>query len=185
MTEDLPRDSSDLQENNDELYERFSFKIDAGQEPLRIDKFLANRIEKATRNKLQQAINAGMVLVNGKDVRPNYKVKPKDEIVIYSDLSPEETDVTPENIPLNIAYEDQDLMIINKPAGMVVHPGSGNYTGTLLNGIAYYLKQNHPDITEETLPRFGLVHRIDKNTSGLLVMAKNPKAMTHLAKQFF
>lgn len=185
MADDLTKENGDILESNDELYERFSFKIDNGQEPLRIDKFLANRIEKATRNKLQQAINAGMVLVNGKDVRPNYKVKPQDEIIIYSDLSPEETDVVPEYLPLDIFYEDDDLMIINKPAGMVVHPGSGNYSGTLLNGIAFYLKQKSPDISEETLPRFGLVHRIDKNTSGLLVLAKTDLAMRQLAKQFF
>lgn len=185
MADDLSKEKDDLQESNDDLYERFSFKIDNGQEPLRIDKFLANRIEKATRNKLQQAINAGMVLVNGKDVRPNYKVKPQDEIIIYSDLSPEETDVVPEYVPLDIFYEDDDLMIINKPAGMVVHPGSGNYSGTLLNGIAFYLKQKSPGISEETLPRFGLVHRIDKNTSGLLVLAKTDVAMRQLAKQFF
>lgn len=185
MADNLTKENGDILESNDELYERFSFKIDNGQEPLRIDKFLANRIEKATRNKLQQAINAGMVLVNGKDVRPNYKVKPQDEIIIYSDLSPEETDVVPEYLPLDIFYEDDDLMIINKPAGMVVHPGSGNYSGTLLNGVAFYLKQNSPGISEETLPRFGLVHRIDKNTSGLLVLAKTDVAMRQLAKQFF
>lgn len=185
MADDLNKKNDDLPESNDDLYERFSFKIDNGQEPLRIDKFLANRIEKATRNKLQQAINAGMVLVNGKDVRPNYKVKPKDEIIIYSDLSPEETDVVPEYVPLNIVCEDDDLIIINKPAGMVVHPGSGNYSGTLLNGIAFYLQQKNLDISEETLPRFGLVHRIDKNTSGLLVFAKTDVAMRQLAKQFF
>ncbi len=185
MAEDLSKEKDELQESNDDLYERFSFKIDNGQEPLRIDKFLANRIERATRNKLQQAINAGMVLVNGKNVRPNYKVKPQDEIIIYSDLSPEETDVVPEYVPLNIFYEDDDLMIINKPAGMVVHPGSGNYSGTLLNGVAFYLKQKSPGISEETLPRFGLVHRIDKNTSGLDVLAKTDVAMRQLAKQFF
>jgi 23S rRNA pseudouridine1911/1915/1917 synthase len=170
---------------NDELYERFNIIIDKGQEPLRIDKFLMGRIEGATRNKLQQAINAGMVLVNGKEVRPNYKIKPQDEIITYSYVSPDETDIVPENIPLNIVYEDDDLMIINKPAGMVVHPGSGNYTGTLLNGVAFYLQQQNPGISEDLLPRFGLVHRIDKNTSGLLVLAKKDKAMRQLAKQFF
>jgi 23S rRNA pseudouridine1911/1915/1917 synthase len=170
---------------NDELYERFSLVVDKGQEPLRIDKFLANRIEGATRNKLQQAINAGMVLVNAKEIRPNYKVKGQDEIIVYSDMSPEQTDVVPENLPLNIVYEDADLMMLNKPAGMVVHPGSGNYTGTLLNGVAWYLQQQNPGISEELLPRFGLVHRIDKNTSGLLVLAKTDKAMRQLAKQFF
>lgn len=172
-------------EINDDLYERFSITIDKGQEPLRIDKFLTNRIENATRNKVQQAINTGMVMVNGKEVRPNYKVKGLDEIIVYSDMSPEETDVVPEKMPLNIMYEDDDLMLINKPAGMVVHPGSGNYTGTLLNGVAWYLKEKNPDLTEDTLPRFGLVHRIDKNTSGLLILAKTDKAMRNLAKQFF
>jgi 23S rRNA pseudouridine1911/1915/1917 synthase len=172
-------------ETSEELYERFSFKTDKGQEPLRIDKYLMNRIEGATRNKLQQAINSGLVLVNGKEVRPNYKIKALDEIIIYSDMSPEDTDVVPENIPLNIVYEDADLMLINKPAGMVVHPGSGNYTGTLLNGVAWYLQQQQPGLTEDSLPRFGLVHRIDKNTSGLLVLAKTDKAMRHLAKQFY
>ena len=180
--------NKDIQENgdgSDELYERFSFKTDKGQEPLRIDKYLMNRIEGATRNKLQQAINAGMVLVNGKEVRPNYKVKGLEDIVVYSDMSPDETDVVPENIPLNIVYEDDDLMMLNKPAGMVVHPGSGNYTGTLLNGVAWYLQQQNPELSEDMLPRFGLVHRIDKNTSGLLVLAKRDTAMRHLARQFF
>lgn len=184
----LPKDNpeeQEINEGNDELYERFSFKTDKGQEPLRIDKYLMNRIEGATRNKLQQAINSGMVLVNGKEIRPNYKIKPLDEVIVYSDLSPEDTDVIPENIPLNIVYEDADLMLINKPPGMVVHPGSGNYRGTLLNGVAWYLHQQNPLLTEESLPRFGLVHRIDKNTSGLLVLAKTDIAMRHLAKQFF
>lgn len=185
MQEELENNNPEIQESSDELYERFSITIDKGQEPLRIDKFLANRIEAATRNKLQQAINHDMVLVNGKAVRPNYKVKPGDSIIIYSDMSPEETDVVPEKIDLNIAYEDTDLLLINKPAGMVVHPGSGNYSGTLLNGVAYYLQQQNPSISEEVLPRFGLVHRIDKNTSGLLILAKTDKAMRHLAKQFF
>jgi 23S rRNA pseudouridine1911/1915/1917 synthase len=172
-------------ENSDELYERFSITIDKGQEPLRIDKFLMHRLEGATRNKLQQSINLGMVTVNGKEVKSNYKVKPGDAVIIFSDMSPEQTDVVPEKMDLNIVYEDADLMIINKPAGMVVHPGSGNYSGTLLNGASYYLQQQNPAISEDVLPRFGLVHRIDKNTSGLLVMAKTDKAMRHLAKQFF
>lgn len=185
MPEDLQTDNQDIQDSSDELYERFSLIIDKGQEPLRIDKFLMARIEGATRNKLQQAINSGMVLVNGKEIRSNYKIKPLDTVIVYSDMSPEETDVVPEKMELNIVYEDNDLMIINKPAGMVVHPGSGNYTGTLLNGVSYYLQQQNPSISEDVLPRFGLVHRIDKNTSGLLVLAKTDKAMRHLAKQFF
>jgi 23S rRNA pseudouridine1911/1915/1917 synthase len=178
-------DNAETQDTSEELFERFNFKTDKGQEALRIDKYLMNRIEGATRNKIQQAINAGLVLVNGKEIRPNYRVRGQEEIVVYSDMSPEETDVTPENIPLDIVYEDDQLMVINKPAGMVVHPGSGNYTGTLLNGVAWYLLQQNPGLTEETLPRYGLVHRIDKNTSGLLLLAKTYTAMRHLARQFF
>lgn len=185
MQEENQPNNPEVQDNNDELYERFSIIIDKGQEPLRIDKFLMSRLEGATRNKLQQAINTGMVLVNGKEIRPNYKVKPSDSIIIYSDMSPEETDVVPEKMELNIVYEDEHLMLINKPAGMVVHPGSGNYSGTLLNGVAYRLQQQNPGISEDQLPRFGLVHRIDKNTSGLLVLAKTDLAMRQLAKQFF
>ncbi len=185
MQEELNNDVTAIVEANDELFERFAITIDKGQEPLRIDKFLMQRIEKATRNKLQQSITLGMVTVNGKEVKPNYKVKPLDAIVIFSDNSPDETDVVPEKMDLNIVYEDTDVMIINKPAGMVVHPGSGNYTGTLLNGVSYYLKAQNPTISEEVLPRFGLVHRIDKNTTGLLVLAKSDKAMKLLAKQFF
>lgn len=183
----MAEESSNLeeQESSDELYERFVFNADKGQEPYRIDKFLMNRIEGATRNKLQRAINTGLVLVNGKEVKQNYKIKAFDQIVVYSDLSPESTDIVPENIPLNIHFEDDDIIIVNKPAGMVVHPGSGNYNGTLLNGIAYYLQKTNPGVSEETLPRFGLVHRIDKNTSGLLVLAKSDKAMRQLAKQFY
>lgn len=185
MQDETPHTKAEAQDNNDELYERFSITIDKGQEPLRIDKFLTHRIEGATRNKLQQAMNMGMVLVNGNAVKPNYKIKPADTIIIYSDMSPEETDVVPEKIDLNIVYEDESLLVINKPAGMVVHPGSGNYSGTLLNGIAWYLQQQQPGLSEDALPRFGLVHRIDKNTSGLLVLAKTHKAMRHLAKQFY
>lgn len=172
-------------DTSDELYQRFVFTADKGQEPFRIDKFLMNRIEGATRNKLQQAINTGLILVNNKEVRQNYKVKAFDQIIVYSDLSPESTEIVPEKINLNIVHEDEDVLLINKPAGMVVHPGSGNYSGTLLNGVAWYLKNQNPSVSEATLPRFGLVHRIDKNTSGLLVLAKTDKAMRQLAKQFY
>jgi 23S rRNA pseudouridine1911/1915/1917 synthase len=185
MATDEPLETGETPDTSDDLYQRFTFTIDRGQEPLRIDKFLMNRIEGATRNKLQQAINAGMVMVNEKEVKQNYKIKPGDKIVVFSDMSPESTDIVPEKLPLDIMYEDEALMVLNKPAGMVVHPGSGNYTGTLLNGVAWYLQQKQPDLTETVLPRFGLVHRIDKNTSGLLVLAKTDKAMRHLAKQFF
>jgi 23S rRNA pseudouridine1911/1915/1917 synthase len=169
----------------DELYEKLTITIDRGQEPLRIDKFLMSRIEGATRNKIQQAIDNEMVLVNDKPVKNNYKVKPLDKLVVFDSHAPGGSEIVPENIPLNITYEDDDLMIINKPAGMVVHPGSGNPNGTLINGIAYYLKQQNPNLNENELARFGMVHRIDKNTSGLLVIAKTQKAMTDLAKQFF
>lgn len=172
-------------ESSDELYERFQFTADKGQEPYRIDKFLMNRIEGATRNKLQQAINTGLVLVNGNEVKQNYKIKAFDKITVYSDMSPESSEIVPEELPLDIHYEDDDLIIINKPAGLVVHPGSGNYSGTLLNGIAWYLKKQKPSLDEDLLPRFGLVHRIDKNTSGLLVLAKTDVAMRQLAKQFY
>ena len=178
-------DMEDQQTGSDDLYERFVLKTDKGQQPIRIDIFLKARIENATRNKVQQAINAGLVLVNKIPVKQNYKIKPLDEIVVYSDMSPQDTEVVPEKIDFNIVYEDEDVMVINKEAGMVVHPGSGNYRGTLLNGIAWYLQQKDPEITEEILPRFGLVHRIDKNTSGLLLLAKNEKSLSHLAKQFF
>jgi 23S rRNA pseudouridine1911/1915/1917 synthase len=177
--------NTDNEQESDELYEKLAFTVDKGQEPLRIDKFIMKRIENGTRNKIQQAIENEMVLVNDKPVKSNYKIRPFDKIVVYDNRHPDTTDIIPENIPLNIAYEDDDILIINKPAGMVVHPGSGNYSGTLVNGVAYYLKQQNPSLQEDELSRFGLVHRIDKNTTGLLVMAKNPKAMSDLAKQFF
>jgi 23S rRNA pseudouridine1911/1915/1917 synthase len=185
MAKDITTDNNEQQESNDELYERFSLIIDKGQEPLRIDKFLMSRIEGATRNKLQQAINLGLVLVNGKEIKSNYKIKPSDSVIVYSDMHPDETEVLPEKMDLDIVYEDPDILLINKAAGMVVHPGSGNYTGTLLNGVSFYLQHQNPAITENTLPRYGLVHRIDKNTSGLLVLAKTENAMRQLAKQFF
>ena len=171
--------------DTDKLFEKLSISIDKGQEPVRIDKFLMNRIEGATRNKIQQAIEDEMVLVNEKPIKSNYKIKPGDKIIIYDNNSPESSEIIPQNIPLNIVYEDDDLLVINKPVGMVVHPGSGNPDGTLVNAVAYYLKQNYPQIDESELPRFGLVHRIDKNTSGLLVMAKKQKVMSELAKQFY
>ena len=177
-----------LPENNegsDELYERFTLTIDKGQEPLRIDKFLQNRIENATRNKIQKAIDVGHVLVNDKQVKSNYKVKPGDQIIAYSDTDPESYDIVPEELPLNIVYEDDDVLVINKPAGLVVHPGCGNPNGTLVNGIAHYLKLQQPELDENSLPRFGMVHRIDKNTSGLLLLAKSDKAAKDLADQFF
>ena len=172
-------------EDHDELFERETIICAKGQEPLRIDKFLMGRIEGATRNKIQQAIEAERVLLNDRPVKSNYKVRPLDKIIIYQDYSPDTSEIIPEDIPLKIVYEDDDVMVIDKDAGMVVHPGSGNPSGTLVNAVAFYLKKQNPQINEDDLARFGLVHRIDKNTSGLLVMAKTPKAMTNLAKQFF
>ena len=175
----------DIEDGQEEMYERLSIKVDKGQEPLRIDKFLQNRIENATRNNIQKAIDVGHVLVNEKLVKSNYKVKPGDQIIAYSDTDPESYDIIPEEMPLNIVYEDDDVLVINKPAGLVVHPGCGNPNGTLVNGIAHYLKLQQPELDENSLPRFGMVHRIDKNTSGLLLLAKSDKAAKDLADQFF
>lgn len=181
----MQQNEEETDDEREELFERETIVCAKGQEPLRIDKFLMGRIEGATRNKIQQAIEAERVLLNGHPVKSNYKVRPLDKIIIYQDYLSENTEIVPENIPFDIAFEDADVMVINKRPGMVVHPGSGNPGGTLVNAVAYYLKQQNPGIDENELARFGLVHRIDKNTSGLLVMAKNPKAMTNLAKQFF
>ncbi len=173
------------EENSEVLYERKSFLIDKGQEPLRIDKWVQQHLTNATRSKIQQGIEAGFITLNGGPVKNNYKVRSGDEIVVLSFTNPEETNVIPEPVPLNILYEDDTVMVLNKQVNMVVHPGVGNYTGTLLNGIAYHLLKQNPGVTEETLPRYGLVHRIDKNTSGLLVCAKTGEAAANLAKQFF
>ena len=164
----------------DELYEHFRFDVPKGQLLLRIDKFLMNLIPNATRNKIQNAATAGDIYVNDLPVKSNYKVKPFDVVRILLTHPPFENRVDPENIPLDIVYEDDTLLLINKPAGLVVHPGHGNYTGTLVNALAYHF-ENLPMNSSE---RPGLVHRIDKDTTGLLVIAKTEAAMTHLAKQF-
>jgi len=172
-------------ETQEELYERRSFTIDRGQEPLRIDKWIQVRIENASRSKIQKGIEEGFLTVNGKTVKSNYKVKPGDEILLMTFINPDFTEIKEEPIPLNIVFEDDDILVLNKPPNMVVHPGVGNYSGTLLNGIAYHLRQQNPLLDEEKLPRFGMVHRIDKNTTGLLVVAKKGEAAANLAKQFF
>lgn len=156
--------------------------VDKRQEPLRIDKFLMNRIEGATRNKIQQAIDNEYILINGNAIKANYKIRPGDDIVVYSSRKVETTELIAEEMPLDIVHEDDDVMIVNKPPGIVVHPGCGNYHGTLVNGLAYYLQAE--DAETAGLPRVGLVHRIDKDTSGLLVIAKTEKAMSDLAAQF-
>lgn len=172
-------------DTGDELYERLNLLIDKGQEPVRIDKFLVARMNNISRNKIQQAITAGMVTVNGRQVKTNYLIRPGEELIVFSEKETPGEEIVPEEIPLNIFYEDEAVLIINKPPGMVVHPGSGNPSGTLINGVAWYLKKNNSNINEEVLPRFGLVHRIDKNTSGLLVLSKTPQAVASLARQFF
>jgi 23S rRNA pseudouridine1911/1915/1917 synthase len=175
-----------LQEDgSDELYERRSWMVDRGQEPMRIDKWIQIRLENASRNRIQQAIDAGFLTVNNKREKASYKVKPGDEILLTTLVNPDYTEIKPEALPLNIVYEDDAVLVLNKTANMVVHPGVGNYTGTLLNGVVYHLKQQDPNLDEEALPRFGMVHRIDKNTTGLIVLAKTPEAAAHLAKQFF
>jgi len=172
-------------QESEELYEQLSLVVDRGQEPIRIDKFVLSRIEGATRNKIQQAIEQELVLVNQNPVKNNYKIKPGDHVIVYDTYHPDSSDIVPQDIPLNIVYEDDDLFVLNKPVGMVVHPGSGNPDQTLLNAAAFHLRKQHPELDEQSLPRYGMVHRIDKNTSGLMVMAKTSHAMSHLAKQFF
>jgi 23S rRNA pseudouridine1911/1915/1917 synthase len=172
-----------IDEQEEELYEHFRFTADKGQTLLRVDKFLVDRITGASRNRIQQAADAGYILANDAPVKSNYKVKPLDVITLVLDHPHREVDILPEDIPLNIAYEDEDVLVVNKPPGLVVHPGHGNYTGTLLNAVAWYLKDDPQYHTDD--PRLGLVHRIDKDTSGLLVLAKNPESKTHLGTQFF
>jgi 23S rRNA pseudouridine1911/1915/1917 synthase len=177
--------AEDLPDISEVLYERMNLVVDKGQELIRLDKFLTARIENISRNKVQQAIEGGRVLVNNNAVSANYKIRPGDNIVCFSDRQAVGEKIVPEKMPLNIFYEDEEILIVNKPPGLVVHPASGNYTGTLINGVAWYLQEENKAVTEETLPRFGLVHRIDKNTSGLLVLAKTNRAVASLAKQFF
>ena len=165
------------------MYEHFRFVADKGQELLRVDKFLVLRMQRASRNRIQQAAEAGCILVNGNAVKSNYRVKPLDVVQIVMDRPRYEFEILAEDIPLDIVYEDDTVLVVNKPAGLVVHPGHGNYTGTLVNALAWHFKDNpNYDVTD---PRLGLVHRIDKDTSGLLVVAKTPDAKTDLGRQFF
>ena len=168
---------------DDDLFEHHRITVDQKQNLLRIDKFLMDRLPNATRNKIQSGIRDGFIKVDENEVKPNYKVRPGDEITISLPEPPRDTDVVPENIPLNIVYEDDDLLVINKPAGMVVHPAYQNWSGTLVNALAYHFQQL-PEM-KGNKGRPGLVHRIDKDTSGLMVIAKSETAMSGLAKQFF
>tara|TARA_B100000900_G_scaffold133507_1_gene113060 strand:+ start:131 stop:1135 length:1005 start_codon:yes stop_codon:yes gene_type:complete len=167
-------------ENNNSLFEHFSFQVDKGQTPLRIDKYLMNFVENATRTKIQAAAKNGSIKVNGVVVKSNYKVKPLDNIRVLFEYPPNENLLVAENIEIDIVYEDDDLVVVNKPAGMVVHPGHGNYSGTLINALIYHFE----NLPKNSSNRPGLVHRLDKDTSGLLVIAKNDESMVHLSNQF-
>ena len=174
------------QQGQDDLFEHHRIIVDRGQSTVRIDKFLFDRIEKTSRNKIQNGIRAGAVLVDGKEVKPNYKIKPGDEIVVVLPHDPTLGEVVePEEMDLNIIFEDDDILVLNKPPGLVVHPGIGNYTGTLVNGLAYYLHKDLPVMEGNAPDRPGLVHRIDKDTSGLLVIGKHEYALSMLARQFY
>ena len=166
-----------------ELYEHFRFVADKGQQLLRVDKFLVERLQRSSRNRIQQAAEAGCILVNGKPVKSNYRVKPLDVVSVVMDRPRYDFEIIPEEIPLDIVYEDEDVLVVNKQPGLVVHPGHGNYSGTLVNALAWHFRNNpNYDVND---PRLGLVHRIDKDTSGLLVVAKTPDAKTFLGNQFF
>jgi 23S rRNA pseudouridine1911/1915/1917 synthase len=176
-------DEARMDTESAELYEHHRIVVDRGQEPLRIDKFLVNRLMHTSRTRIQSAAQAGNIRVNDKPVKPNYKVKPSEVISILLPHPPRETEILPENIPLNIVHEDNDVLVINKEAGMVVHPGVGNFSGTLINALYYYFRDLPLFQSGEMRP--GMVHRLDKDTSGLLVIAKTELALNQLAKQFF
>ncbi len=179
----VPFADEDSDEEGLPVYEHRRLTADSGQKPMRIDKFLTGHLYNTSRNRLQRAVEQEFILVNGRPVKSNYKVKPLDEIVILMDRPKYDNEIVAEDIPIDIVYEDEDLMVVDKPAGLVVHPGCGNHTGTLVNAIAWHLKDN-PDYDPDD-PDMGLVHRIDKDTSGLLVVAKNADAKTNLGRQFF
>lgn len=172
------------EEQGDELFEHYNYIADKGQEKLRIDKFLMDRIANTSRNKIQLAAHNGNILVNKNSVKPNYKVKPNDEISIVLPYPVRNLELIPEDIPLEITYEDNELCVVNKPANLVVHPGYGNYSGTLVNGLLHHF-DNLPELPSDYFGRPGLVHRLDKHTTGLMVVAKTENTLTHLAKQFF
>ena len=187
MTErDLPTEPEPVDEEDeevDQLYEHYAITADQGQEPLRVDRFLVNMMPKISRSRIQRAASSGFIFVNGEPVKSNYKVKPLDRVSMRLERPPMNLEITPQEMPLEIVYEDDWLLVVNKPAGLVVHPGHGNWDGTLLNGLAWYLR-NDPDFDVND-PAIGLVHRIDKDTSGLLVIAKTAEVKSALGKQFF
>lgn len=177
-----PETDALAEDENAGLYEHFRVVADRGQQLLRVDKFLLDHLPDTSRNRLQAAAKAGFVHVNGQPVKSNYRVKPADVVTLLLDRPRYENRIDPEDIPLDIVYEDPHLIVLNKPAGLVVHPGCGNYTGTLVNALAWHLRDN-PGYDPND-PGVGLVHRIDKDTSGLLVVAKTPEAKTHLGVRF-
>ena len=181
-TEDIELLEDD-EEGQQELFEHFRIEADKGMTPVRVDKFMQEKLQHSSRNRIQKAAEAGFVHVNDKPVKSNYKVRPGDVVTLILDRPHYDTTIEPEDIPLNVVYEDDQLMVVNKPAGLVVHPGCGNYHGTLVNAIAWHLR-NLPSYDPND-PQVGLVHRIDKDTSGLLVIAKTPEAKTELGAQFF
>lgn len=187
MTErDLPTEPEPVDEEDeevDQLYEHYAISADQGQEPLRVDRFLVNMMPKISRSRIQRAASSGFIFVNGEPVKSNYKVKPLDRVSMRLERPPMNLEITPQEMSLEIVYEDDWLLVVNKPAGLVVHPGHGNWDGTLLNGLAWYLR-NDPDFDVND-PAIGLVHRIDKDTSGLLVIAKTAEVKSALGKQFF
>ena len=181
--DDTLDDVEPVVDNPAELYEHFRVVVDKGQSQVRVDKYLFERLVNSSRNRIQKAADAGLIMANGKPVKSSYKVKPCDVLTVMMDRPRYDNDIIPEDIPLDIVYEDNDLMVVNKPAGLVVHPGCGNYHGTLVTAIAWHLKDNPKYDPND--PQVGLVHRIDKDTSGLLVVAKTPDAKTHLGLQFY
>ena len=187
LPDDIENDIDDIEpvgeEADAQLYEHFRVVVDKGQAMMRVDKYLFERIVNASRNRIQKAAEDGLVRANGKPVKSSYKVKPLDVITVMMDRPRYENEIIPEDIPLDIVYEDKYVMVVNKPPGLVVHPGHGNYHGTLVNALAWHMKDN-PDYDAND-PHVGLVHRIDKDTSGLLVIAKTPDAKTNLGIQFF
>ena len=185
MTEDVDFDELEeiAEEQEQELFEHFRFVVDKGQAIVRIDKYLVNCMSNTSRNRIQEAAEAGNILVNGKSVKSNYKAKPLDIITIVLAYPPSQFEIIPQDIPLNIVYEDDDILLVNKQPGLVVHPGFGNFDGTLLNAVAWHLKDHSEFDPNDS--RIGLVHRIDKDTSGLLLIAKTEMAKSNLGKQFF
>ena len=178
------QEENELEDSNSELYEHYKFTADPGQEVIRVDKFLLDRLANTSRSKIQIAAKNGNVVVQGKSVKQNYKVKPGDEVSLVLPYPVRELELIPQNIPIDVVYEDDDVIVVNKESNMVVHPGYGNYTGTLVNALVYHF-DNLPSKIDDYYGRPGLVHRLDKHTTGIMVVAKTEQALTHLAKQFF